>query len=176
LVKEKAKKAEDKPKVVEAEELKHIVRILNSDLEGKRQVQMALTGINGVGRRAALIFASKAGVSPHAILGKLSDAQIDALKRVIEQEATEVLPAWMVNKRGDISTGENKHIMGIGLAMSVMEDIDLMKKMRGYKGIRHERGLRVRGQRTRSTGRTGAIVGVSRKREGAPAATAKKEE
>jgi small subunit ribosomal protein S13 len=176
LAKEKAKKAEEKPKAVEAEELKHIVRILNTDLEGKRQVQMALTGINGVGRRAALIFATKAGVDPHAILGKLPDAQIDALKKVIEQEANEVLPIWMVNKRGDINTGESNHIMGTGLTMSVREDIDLLKKMRGYKGIRHERGLRVRGQRTRSTGRTGAIVGVSRKREGAPAPTSAKKE
>ena len=175
MAKEKTKQAE-MPKAVEAEELKHIVRILNTDLEGKRQVQMALTGINGVGRRAALIFAAKAGVGPHAILGKLSDAQIDALKKVIEQEASEILPVWMDNKRGDLTTGANKHIMGTDLAMSVREDVDLMKKMRGYKGIRHERGLRVRGQRTRSTGRTGAIVGVSRKREGAPAlAPAKKE-
>jgi small subunit ribosomal protein S13 len=56
------------------------------------------------------------------------------------------------------------------LNMTLREDLDIMKKMRSYKGLRHERGLRVRGQKTRSTGRTGAIVGVSRKREGTPAA------
>jgi small subunit ribosomal protein S13 len=56
------------------------------------------------------------------------------------------------------------------LTMINREDFDLMKKMRSYKDIRHERGLRVRGQRTRSTGRTGAIVGVSRRKEGAQSA------
>jgi small subunit ribosomal protein S13 len=76
----------------------------------------------------------------------------------------------MVNRRGDMNTGADKHFMGMDLSMTLREDLDLMKKMRSYKGIRHERGLRVRGQRTRSTGRTGAIVGVSRKKEGAPAA------
>ncbi len=178
MAKEKTKKADEKPKkAAEAEELKHIVRILNTDLEGKRQVHMALTGIKGVGRRCARIFTDKAGVDPYATLGLLPDAQIDALKKVIEEEATQTLPVWMVNRRDDIATGGNKHVMALDLTMTLREDLDLMKKMRSYKGIRHERGLRVRGQRTRSTGRTGAIVGVSRKKEGAaaPAAPAKKE-
>jgi len=132
---------------------------------------MALTGIKGVGRRCARIFTDKAGVDPYATLGMLPDAEIDKLKKVIEEDASKILPVWMVNRRGDIETGANKHVMGLDLTMALREDLDLMKKMRSYKGIRHERGLRVRGQRTRSTGRTGAIVGVSRKREGAPAAT-----
>ncbi|HNX40684.1 MAG TPA: 30S ribosomal protein S13 [Methanothrix sp.] len=168
--KEKPKKAEEKPKKSADEELRHIVRILNTDLAGKKQVHMALTGIKGVGRRCASIFTAKAGVDPHATLGLLPDAEIDKLKKVIEEDATAVLPVWMLNRREDIETGLDKHMMGMDLNMTLREDLDLMKKMRSYKGIRHERGLRVRGQRTRSSGRTGAIVGVSRKKEGAPAA------
>jgi small subunit ribosomal protein S13 len=178
LAKDKPKKADEKPKKAEeAEELKHIVRILNTDLEGKRQVHMALTGIKGVGRRAASIFTAKAGVDPYATLGLLPDEQIDALKKVIEGDVSTVMPVWMLNHREDMATGKDLHIMGMDLTMKLREDLDLMKKMRSYKGIRHERGLRVRGQRTRSTGRTGAIVGVSRKKEGAaaPAAPAKTE-
>jgi len=171
LAKEKPKKAEEKPKkAAEAEELRHIVRILNTDLAGKKQVHMALTGIKGVGRRCARIFTDKAGVNPNATLGMLPDSEIDKLKKVIEEDAANILPVWMVNRRGDMNTGADKHFMGMDLSMTLREDLDLMKKMRSYKGIRHERGLRVRGQRTRSTGRTGAIVGVSRKKEGAPAA------
>src|SRR5512139_2328804 len=97
MAKEKTKKVDEKPKAKETEEIKHIVRILNADLDGKKQVQMALTGIKGVGRRVALIFAAKADVNPHAILGKLSDEQIDALKNVIERKANESMPIWMVN-------------------------------------------------------------------------------
>jgi len=131
---------------------------------------MALTGIKGVGRRCARIFTDKAGVNPNATLGMLPDSEIDKLKKVIEEDASNILPVWMVNRRGDMNTGADRHFMGMDLSMTLREDLDLMKKMRSYKGIRHERGLRVRGQRTRSTGRTGAIVGVSRKKEGAPAA------
>ena len=169
--KEKPKKVEEKPKkTVVDENLRYIVRILNTDLVGKQQVHMALTGIKGVGRRCAKVFTDKAGVDPFATLGLLPDSEIDKLKKVIEEDATKVLPVWMVNRRGDIETGTDIHVMAMDLNMTLREDLDLMKKMRSYKGIRHERGLRVRGQRTRSSGRTGAIVGVSRKKEGVPAA------
>ena len=168
--KDKPKKGDEKAKKSADDDLRHIVRILNTDLAGKRQVHMALTGIKGVGRRAASIFTDKAGIDPKATLGRLPDSEIDKLKKVIEEDASKILPVWMLNRRGDIETGADMHVMGMDLNMTLREDLDLMKKMRSYKGIRHERGLRVRGQRTRSTGRTGAIVGVSRKKEGAPAA------
>jgi small subunit ribosomal protein S13 len=82
----------------------------------------------------------------------------------------------MLNRRKDVYTGENRHLTGVDLTLGNNEDINLMKKMRSYKGIRHERGQKVRGQRTKSTGRTGATVGVVRKKleAGAGAAAEKK--
>ena len=176
VAKDKPKKADEKPtKKTVDEDLRHIVRILNTDLAGKKQVHMALTGIKGVGRRCAKLFTDRAGVDPFATLGLLPDSEIDKLKKVVEEDANSILPSWMVNRRGDIETGTDIHVMGMDLNMTLREDLDLMKKMRSYKGIRHERGLRVRGQRTRSSGRTGAIVGVSRKAVPAAAAPAAKE-
>lgn len=172
---EKAKPEKGKPvekvKRSEDEDLKHIVRILNTDLEGKKQVHMALTGIKGVGRRCARLFTDKAGVDPYATLGLLPDEKINDLRKAVD-EAIQFMPVWMMNRRKDIATGEDKHFMAMDQNMILREDLDLMKKTRSYKGVRHERGLRVRGQRTRSTGRTGAIVGVSRKKEGQPASAA----
>ena len=49
--------------------------------------------------------------------------------------------------------------------MAVRKDIEIMKKIRSWKGIRHSLGLKVRGQRTRTTGRLGLTVGVKRKRK-----------
>ncbi|HNT73065.1 MAG TPA: 30S ribosomal protein S13, partial [Methanothrix sp.] len=62
-------------------------------------------------------------------------------------------------------TGEDRHVMGTDLVMALREEMDIIRKTRSYRGIRHERGLRVRGQKTRSTGRRGATVGVSRKKK-----------
>ena len=147
------------------EELKYIVRILNTDLDGNRSVQMALTGIKGVGRRNAAVLTQQAEIDPSETLGLLSDETISRLRTVVEA-ANEHLPVWMKNRRKDLLSGEDKHLMGTDLMLTHREELDIMRKTRSYKGIRHERGLRVRGQRTRSTGRKGATVGVSRKRRG----------
>ncbi len=147
----------------ETAEIKHLVRIANADLDGHRSVQYALTGLKGVGRRTSRILTDSAGIDPTSIIGSLGDAEIEKLKQVIANFESAV-PTWMLNRRRDFLTGEDKHIIGVNLGLSVDEDINIMKKTRSYRGIRHERGLRVRGQRTRSTGRSGATVGVSRKR------------
>ncbi|MFQ6118881.1 MAG: 30S ribosomal protein S13 [Methanosarcinales archaeon] len=144
------------------EDLKHIVRIANTDLDGHKSVHYALTGIKGVGIRAARIIADCAGIDPNTTIGYLPNADIDKLKEIVESIDSN-LPYWMLNRQKDLLTGENKHIIGTDLLLTLREDINIMKKIRCYKGIRHERGHKVRGQRTRSTGRKGAVVGVSRK-------------
>ena len=150
------------PKAKEAgPEIRHIVRIANSDLEGKRSVQYGLTGIKGISRRTAKIITINAGVDPKAILGYISDADTERLQSSVDSISS-ILPSWMVNKQNEIMSGEDRHLIGTDVLLGLNEDLNLMKKMRSYKGVRHDRGLRVRGQRSRSTGRRGRTVGVSR--------------
>ena len=152
----------DAPKAKETgPEIRHIVRIANTDLEGKRSVQYGLIGIKGISRRTAKIITVNATVDPTAILGYLSDAEIDRLQSSVDNVST-ILPVWMVNKQNEIMSGEDRHLIGTDVLLGLNEDLNTMKKMRSYKGLRHDRGLRVRGQRTRSTGRRGRTVGVSR--------------
>jgi small subunit ribosomal protein S13 len=166
----KAPAAEEKPK----DNIKYIVRIANTDLDGTQKVEYALTGIKGIGTRVSKILSRKADVDPHATMGYLAPEQVDRLRAVVENfEAN--LPIWMLNRRKDVYTGENRHLIGVDLTLGVNEDINLMKKIRSYKGIRHERGQKVRGQRTKSTGRTGATVGVVRKKAEAGAGAAASE-
>ena len=150
------------PKAKEGEpEIRHIVRVADTDLDGKRSVQYALTSIKGISRRVAKIITVNSGLDPIATIGYLNDADIDKLKSSVDNIST-VLPAWMMNKQNNILTGEDRQLLGMDVLLSKNEDINLMKKARSYKGLRHERGLRVRGQRTRSTGRKGRTVGVTR--------------
>ncbi|MDP6459896.1 MAG: 30S ribosomal protein S13, partial [Candidatus Hydrothermarchaeota archaeon] len=74
------------------------------------------------------------------------------------------LPAWLLNRRKDYASGKDIHVTGSELAISLREDLNRLKKIRSYRGIRHERGLPVRGQRTRTSFRRGASVGVTRKK------------
>ena len=64
----------------------------------------------------------------------------------------------------DPETGKDVHLTGSDLDLSVKRDIDLMKEIRSWKGERHARGLKVRGQRTKTTARRGRSIGVSKKR------------
>ena len=149
--------------MVEESELKYFVRIINTDLDGTQPVQLALTGIKGIGLHAALVIARRAGVDVHATTGLLDDAQVAALEKEVIAYPKSV-HKWMVNRPVDVYTGEQKHLYGSDLALAKEDDINLMKKMRCYRGVRHENGLKVRGQCTKSTGRFGKIVGVSKRK------------
>jgi len=147
------------------EQFKHIVRIANTDLDGNKKVVYALTGIKGIGYRMARSIVSVAGINPYEKMGNLSSADISKLKEMIEEKIEEVVPQWMFNRRKDTFTGRNFHLIGTEIDMARKEDIDLLRKIRAYRGIRHEKGKKVRGQRTRSTGRKGVTVGVIRRKK-----------
>ena len=70
----------------------------------------------------------------------------------------------MLNRRKDPQTGRDLHLLASDLTLAQREDIDIMKETRSWKGERHARGLKVRGQRTKTTARKGRSVGVSRAR------------
>ncbi|RLG21749.1 30S ribosomal protein S13 [Methanosarcinales archaeon] len=149
----------------EQDDFKHLVRIANTDINGNKLVYLSLTGIKGIGRRVGWEIAKIAGIDPKARLGNLSDEEIERLKNVVENEIDKSIPVWMFNRRKDLISGKDHHIIGVDVDLIVREDINLMKKIRCYRGIRHELGQKVRGQRTRSTGRKGAVVGVIRKKK-----------
>jgi len=81
-----------------------------------------------------------------------------------------------VNHPTDHVTGETHHFFGPDLETARRDDINQMKMIRSYRGVRHERGQKVRGQRTRSNGRTGMAAGVIKKDAKAAAAESKSKE
>lgn len=148
---------------MEEEEIKYFVRVKNTDLDGTKSVYIALTGIPGIGLHTSSIITQMADVDPHATLGKLDDESVDSIRNIVENYSEQV-PKWMLNRQKDVYTGEPKQLLGTDLRMAIEDDINRMRKIRCYRGIRHETGQKVRGQRTKSTGRTGTTVGVRRKK------------
>jgi len=147
------------------DEIKHLVRIANTDLNGNKQVFIALSRIKGIGRKMAKIIADRVDIDPYALLGQLSDDDIDRLKKEVENFGKDSgIPPWLLNRRNDYSSGENLHLIGTDIDLTIKDDINRLKKIRSYRGIRHEKGYKVRGQRTKSTGRKSAVVGVRKKR------------
>ena len=146
------------------EEFKHIVRIARKDLDGNKTIEHALTDIKGVGKAFAKAIVSVLGFDGQKRIGYLSEEELTRLEEALKNPEEYDIPHWMMNRRQDYETGEDKHLIEADLEMSLREDLNRLKKIRSYRGIRHELGLPVRGQRTRSTFRKGQSVGVRRRR------------
>jgi small subunit ribosomal protein S13 len=116
--------------------------------------------MDGIGRRVARIIADKADIDRRDLLGTLDEETIEEIVDLVEGYADEV-PEWLTNHQRDFFTGESTHEIGNDLEMSRRQDINRMKMIDSYKGVRHKRGQKVRGQRTKSTGRTEGTIGVN---------------
>ncbi len=154
---------------------RYIVRVVNTDLDGTRPTALALTGVNGVGLRLAEVACLLANVPAEERIGNLSEQTVEGIEATLASLPTKV-PLWMVNHRREPMMGETLHYIGPELTTRRRDDINQMRMVRSYRGVRHERGQKVRGQRTRSNGRTGMAAGVLKKDAKAAAAAAGKEE
>ena len=152
--------AEDPTADEEDEDIQYFVRIGQTDLDGTKSVERALTDMNGIGRRVARIIAGKADIDRRELLGGLEEEQIDEIVDLVEGYADEV-PGWLTNHQKDFFDGETTHEVGNDLEMTRRQDVNRMKMIDSYKGVRHKRGQKVRGQRTKSTGRTEGTIGVN---------------
>ncbi len=144
---------------------KHIVRIADTDLDGSKPVMVALTGIKGISLRMARAITNALGLNPRAKLGELDDETINRLKKFVEEELEQHIPPWMFNRRKDPYSGKDLHLLSKDVDFAKMLDIERLIRIKCYRGVRHAKGYKVRGQRTRSTGRKGMTVGVVRRKK-----------
>ncbi|KAI3930741.1 hypothetical protein MKX01_037187 [Papaver californicum] len=125
--------------LVANEDFQHILRVLNTNVDGKQKIMFAMTSIKGFGRRFANIVCKKADVDMNKRDGELSAAELENLMTIVANPCQFKFPDWFRNRKKDYKDG-------------------------GYSQVVNHRGLRVRGQHTMTTDRRGKTVGVSKKR------------
>ncbi|MBU0614998.1 MAG: 30S ribosomal protein S13 [Nanoarchaeota archaeon] len=131
-------------------EFRHIVRIMNTDIDGNRSVGSALHKIQGVGFMFGNLIINTLGLDVSKKSGDLSDAEIHSIEEFVKDPQKMGAPVWMLNRRKDKETGKDIHLSSTDVKYVRENDIKLLKKIKTYKGIRHMSGLPVRGQRTKS--------------------------
>merc|ERR1719206_1712452 len=146
------------------EKFQHILRILNTNIDGKRNITFALTSIKGVGKRFATQVCKKADVDITKRAGELTEEEVEKVVTIMRNPRTYKIPDWFLNRQKDIKDGKYTQVMSNSLETKLREDLERMKKIRAHRGLRHYWGLRVRGQHTKTTGRRGRTVGVSKKK------------
>ena len=134
----------------EKKELKYFVRIANTDLAGSKPIGQSMLKIKGVGFMMANAVCNIAGIDKQKKTGYLEDGEVKKIDDVLKDPLKHNLPAWMLNRRRDVETGEDMHLITTNLIFMQDNDIKMMKKIRSYRGMRHAFGLPVRGQRTKS--------------------------
>ena len=109
-----------------------MARIAGVDLPRDKRIEVGLTAIFGVGRSTASQILERTGISPATRVRDLSDSEVSRLRQVLERD-------YKVEGALRTETAMNiKRLMDIGC----------------YRGVRHRKGLPVRGQRTRTNART----------------------
>lgn len=156
---EKAEKEKrEKPKKIEYEK---IIRIAQTDIDGGKQLYTGLTRIKGVSWSLANATCNKLGFDKKRKIASLSTEEIRKIEEFIKKPE---VPEFLLNRRKDLDSGQNLHLLGSDLDLRKEFDIKRLKKIKSYRGLRHALGQPVRGQRTRGHFRQkGKSVGVIKK-------------
>lgn len=149
--------------VVEKADFKHILRILNTNVDGRQKVVFALTKIRGIGRRFSDMIVKRAEINPAKRAGELTDDEVETVKAIIAEPRQFDIPDYFLNRQKSRLEGKMLHIVSNQVDSKLREDYERMKKVRVHRGLRHYWNLRVRGQHTCTTGRHGRTVGLARR-------------
>ncbi len=109
-----------------------MARITGIDLPREKRVEIGLTYIYGIGRSSSNKILAKAGINPDTRVKDLTDEEVNKIREIIDAE---------YKVEGD-------------LRRDVALDIKRLMEIGCYRGVRHRKGLPVRGQRTKTNART----------------------
>lgn len=151
-----------------------IVRVAGKDMDGSLIIPRALAKVKGIGHNMSRAMSqkveSKLGIPATSEIGSLSEDQIAQVEGLIKDPLAVGIPWYFLNRNKDMETGKNLHLVSNDLMFSVRQDVSRDVANGTWRGFRHQYGQKVRGQHTRSTGRTGATVGVTKSKVAAAAA------
>ncbi len=151
------------------QEYRHIVRILGNDIPGEKKVLIGLTQIKGIGYNFATAILDVLKINHNLNVGDITDSDVQKIEEMITDPISAGVPRWFLNRQKDIETGLDKHLLTSDIPFTLRNDIERERVTASWRGYRHLSGLKVRGQRTRTSGRRGGAVGVAKGGGAAPA-------
>lgn len=145
-----------------SQEYRHIVRIVGNDIPGEKKTLVGLTQIKGIGQSFATAVMDVLGIDPNSNIGNLTDQDVQKIEGLITAPEAGGFPKWFLNRQKDIETGEDRHLLTSDIPFTLRNDIERERITASWRAYRHLSGLKVRGQRTRTSSRRGGAVGVAK--------------
>ena len=143
-----------------SQEFRHIVRIAGKDILGAKKTIIGISQVKGMGYSFAKSILDILKINPNSNVGFLTESQVEEIEKAMRNPSSVNIPPWFLNRRKDMDSGNNLHLITSDIDFNVRNDVEREKGMNSWRGFRHTYGLKVRGQRTRTTGRKGGAVGV----------------
>ena len=109
-----------------------MARIAGVDLPREKRAEIGLTYIYGIGRATSNEILAKAGINPDTRIKELSEDQVNELRRIIDED----------------------HLVEGDLRREIALNIKRLRDIKCYRGVRHAKGLPLRGQKTKTNART----------------------
>jgi len=135
---------------------------VGNDIPGERKSIVGLTQIKGIGYNFATAILDTLKINTNSNIGNLSDTDVKAIEKLILDPIGGNFPKWFLNRNKDIETGADLHLLTSDIPFTLRNDIERERITASWRGYRHLSGLKVRGQRTRTSGRKGGAVGVAK--------------
>lgn len=145
---------------------------MGNDIPGAKKAIVGLTQIKGIGYSFATAILDTLKINTNTNIGFLSESDVQSIEKLITNPIAGNFPVWFLNRRKDIETGVNMHLLTSDIPFTLRNDIERERITNSWRGYRHMYGLKVRGQCTRTTGRKGGAVGVAKAGKAAPAQAA----
>ena len=145
---------------------------MGNDIPGAKKAIVGLTQIKGIGYSFATAILDTLKINTNTNIGFLSESDVQSIEKLITNPIAGNFPVWFLNRRKDIETGANMHLLTSDIPFTLRNDIERERITNSWRGYRHMYGLKVRGQCTRTTGRKGGAVGVAKAGKASPAQAA----
>merc|ERR1711957_798960 len=107
-------------------DFRFILRIFNSNIDGKQKIPFAIRRIRGIGRRLSTVITQRAG--------DLTDENMEKIIDIVSKPLEYEIPSWFLNRRKDPKDGTNSQQTTNNWDTKLREDLEKMKKMKLHKG------------------------------------------
>ncbi|OAG29455.1 small subunit ribosomal protein S18e [Nematocida displodere] len=148
----------------ESAQMQDIIRMFNTNINGRAKVIKALTGIRGLGIRIATLICKKAEIDTDLRAGQVEQEKLNQIGKILEDPMSYGIPAWFLNRQRDVITGETTQLIANQVEADYRLYLERAKRVKHLRGLRLLKGLKVNGQRTKANGRRGKAVGVSKRK------------
>merc|ERR1712124_157055 len=120
-----------------SQNFQHILRICNTNVDGRQKVMFGLTAIKGIGRRFSNIICKKCDIDLNKRAGELTTDEINKIVAVISNPTQFKIPSWYLNRQRDYKDGKTFQLFANTVDTKLREDVERMKKVRLHRGLRH---------------------------------------